>query len=128
MKVERSGLLVRARTGYCNARLGDLLAGKPFEKELETRASGAESSAWSASLQAPFFYLSPNLARVNLALDMDTAPLQFQNQNGKLHAAVNLVGMAYAADRSVVARFSDTLDIDLADSKEVDKFHQKLLH
>jgi len=127
-KVERAGLLVRARTGYCNTKPSDALAGKPIEKELETRASGAQPGSWSASMQAPFFYVSPNLARVNLALDMDAAPLQFEKQRGKMHAAVNLLGMASAGDGSVVAHFSDTLDVDLADSKEVEKLKGKPLH
>jgi VWFA-related protein len=128
VKVERSGVLVRARTGYCNARSSDPLAGKPVEKELETRISGAQSGTWSASMQAPFFYTAPNLARVNLALDLDTAPLQFEKQKGKMHATVNLLGLAHARDGSVVAHFSDTLDVDLPDSKEVEKFQRKPLH
>jgi VWFA-related protein len=128
VKVERGGVLVRARTGYCNAKSSDPLAGKPVEKELETRVSGAQSGSWNASLQAPFFYISPNLARVNLAVDMDTAPLQFEKQKGKMHAAVNLLGMAYARDGSVVAHFSDTLDVDLPDNKEVEKLQRRPLH
>jgi VWFA-related protein len=127
-KVERSGLLVRARTGYCDAKPGNLLAGKPIEKELEARASGTQSGNWSASMQAPFFYISPNLARVNLALDMDGNPLQFQMQNKRMHAAVNLLGLATTPDGSTVARFSDTLEINLADGKEIEKFRLKPLH
>jgi VWFA-related protein len=128
VKLERSGFLVRARAGYCDARTSDPLAGKPIEKELETRLSGVQSGTWKASMQAPFFYVSPNLARVNLALDMETAPLQFEKQKGKMHAAVNLLGMAYTRDGSVVARFSDTVDVDLPDSKEIEKFQRKPLH
>ena len=40
VKVERTGTNVRARSGFCNVQPSDPLAGKPIEKELETRASG----------------------------------------------------------------------------------------
>ena len=127
-KVERSGVLVRARTSFCDAKPSNLLAGKPIEKELEARASGTQSGGWGASMQAPFFYVSPNLARVNLALDMDAAPLKFEMRNKRLHAGVSLLGIASAADGSTVARSSDTLEINLADAKEVEKFRQRPLH
>jgi hypothetical protein len=127
-KVERSGLQVRARAGYCDTKPSNLLAGKPIEKELEARTSGAESGGWGASMQAPFFYVSANLVRVHLALDLDAAPLKFEMRNKRLHAAVNLLGIAGAADGPPAARFSDTLDINLADPKEVDKFRQRAVH
>src|SRR5262249_48755231 len=43
VKVDRGGTIVRARSGYCNSRPVDLLAGKPLEKELENRASGSQA-------------------------------------------------------------------------------------
>ena len=39
VKVERGGTNVRARSGYCNVKPTDALAGKPIEKELEAHAS-----------------------------------------------------------------------------------------
>jgi hypothetical protein len=45
-----------------------------------------------------------------------------------MHAAVNLLGTAGAPDGSTVARFSDSLEINLADAKEVEKFRQSPLH
>jgi len=35
VKVDRGGTIVRSRTGYCNIKPLDFLAGKPIERELE---------------------------------------------------------------------------------------------
>ena len=67
VKVERSGTQVRARSGYCVTKPVDLLAGKPVAKQLEERALGNQPGAISGTVAAPFFYTSPETARVNLA-------------------------------------------------------------
>ena len=56
VKVNKGGTMVRARTYYCNLKSLDPLAGKPAEKQLETRATGDEKGTISAVMQAPFFY------------------------------------------------------------------------
>ncbi len=45
VKVERGGTNVRARSGFCNIVSTDLLAGKPIEKEMESRASASGAAA-----------------------------------------------------------------------------------
>ena len=128
VKTERAGFLVRARSGYCNAKPAALKAGGAAEQQLEARAAAPGAGFWAASMQAPFFYVSPGLARVNVALDVAAAPLQFEKRNGKMHAAINLLGLAYASDGSVAARFTDSLDLNPADSREVEKLKEKPLH
>jgi VWFA-related protein len=128
VKVVRTGLTVRSRNTYCNAPPADSLAGKPIEKELETRINGSQPGTWSASVLTPYFYTAPDLARVDLAMEIDPAPLPFEKQKGRIHAAVNIIGMAYAADGSVITRFSDTLDLHLVDEKEIEALHRKGLH
>ncbi len=54
VKVERGGTEVRARSGYCNVRPTDLLAGNPIEKDLESRAGGEMKGNVTASMEAPF--------------------------------------------------------------------------
>ena len=49
VKVERSGTNVRARSGFCNIVSTDMLAGKPIEKEMESRASASGSAAGSVA-------------------------------------------------------------------------------
>ncbi len=113
VKVERSGTNVRARSGYCNVKPADALAGKPIEKELEAHASSASSGSVAGSLQAPYFYTASNEARVNLVMEIPPSSVEFNKIKGKYHADVNVLGIAYRPDGSVAARFSDQQTFDL---------------
>ncbi|MFY9802992.1 MAG: hypothetical protein WAK30_07675, partial [Candidatus Acidiferrales bacterium] len=138
VKVERGGTNVRARSGFCNVQPSDPLAGTPIEKELESRtlapitagaaASGGAAGAAAApvnagSLETPYFYSSPNEARVHLAMDVPTSSIQFDKVKGKYHADLNVLGIAYRADGTVASRFSDevTLDMDKGDWEKFTK-------
>lgn len=126
VKVEHGGYSVRARSGYCNVRQADLLAGKPAERDLETRvAADVPGTIKSAAMQTPFFYLSPNVARMSLALEIPSDSIQFTKVKGHQHADVNILGIAYNPNGAVGARFSDTVKLDFADKKELEAFLQK---
>ena len=122
------GMNVRARTGYCNVKSTDPLAGKPSEKQLETRVTGSAPGTIAASMQAPFFYASPDTARVDVAIDMPADEIKFDKVKGKYHAAMDVLGIAYRPDGNVAARFSDTVKVDLDDKKHVDQFAEKPFH
>jgi VWFA-related protein len=129
VKVERGGTSVRSRSGYCNDKPLDLLAGTSVEKELEARAAGAAAGNVGASMELPFFYTAPNTARVNVAMEIPAASLKFEKVKGKLHADVNIIGIAYAAgDNAAAAKFSDTVKLELANKKELEEFQAKPLH
>ena len=128
VKVDRGGTIVRARSGYCNARPTDLLAGNPIEKDLETRASGEMKGNVTALMQAPFFYTSPNTAQVHLAVEIPSKALKFDKVKGKQHASLNILGIAYKSDNSIAARFSDTANVDLDGKKEVEEFQKEPYH
>jgi hypothetical protein len=128
VKVDRGGTAVRARSGYCNARPADLLAGNPIEKDLETRAVGEMKGNVSALMQAPFFYTSPNTAKVHLAVEIPSSALKFEKVKGKQHATVNILGIAFKANNSIAARFSDTANVDLDGKKEVEEFLKQPFH
>jgi VWFA-related protein len=123
VRVERSGTNVRARSGYCNVRPTDALAGKPIEKDLEAHASAAAANSAAGSLQAPYFYTASNEARVNLAMEIPPSSVEFNKVKGKYHADVNVLGIAYRPDGSVAARFSDaqTFDLEKDEWKELTK-------
>jgi VWFA-related protein len=137
VKVERSGTNVRARSGFCNIISTDPLAGSPIEKQMESRASApgaavgsAPSSAASGggaagagSLEAPFFYTSPNEARVHLAMEVPTASIDCPKVKGKYHADVNVLGIAYRPDGTVASRFSDEVTLDM-EKDQWEKFTQ----
>ena len=113
VKMEHGGMQVRSRSGYCNVRPVNPLDGKPIEKQMELQAAGSQPGAIHGSLQAPFFYSGPNVAQVNLAMEIPGDSLIFNKDKGKYHANVNVLGIAYNPDGSVGARFNDTLKLDL---------------
>jgi VWFA-related protein len=122
VKVEGHGANVRARSGYCNVKPSDVLAGKPIEKELETRAAASTATA-GGSLETPFFYTSANEARVNLAMEIPSNTIDFAKVKGKYHADVNVLGIAYRPDGTVASRFSDEVSMDF-EKDEWQKFQQ----
>jgi hypothetical protein len=128
VKVDRGGATVRSRTGYCNPRPLDQLKGNPIEKDLETRATASQAGDVTAVLQVPFFYTSPDVARVNIAMEIATQNLKFEKEKGRMHAAVNVLGIAYLPDGGVAARFSDTMKLDFPSKKEMEEFQKQPLH
>jgi VWFA-related protein len=122
VKVDRSGLTVRARSSYCSTKAQDLLAGSSAAKDLELRAAAAASGNVSASIQLPFFYLSPTVARVRVAMEIIPEALKFESKNGKQRAELNVLGIATvtggtAADGDTAARFSDVVKLDVDDRR-----------
>jgi len=128
VKVERGGTNVRFRTGYCNSRSTDVLAGKPEEKQLESRMTGSQPGTITASMLAPYFYTSINAARVNLAIEIPPNTIKFEKVKGKPHATVNVAGIAYKLDGTVAAKFSDSVNLDFQDKKELEEFNSRPFH
>lgn len=113
VKLDKGGMEVRSRSGYCNVRATNPLEGKPVEKQMEAQASGATTGTIHASMEAPYFYAAPNVARVNLTMEIPGDALVFNKDKGRYRANVNILGIAYKPDGSVGARFSDTLSMDM---------------
>lgn len=113
VKLDHGGMNVRSRTGYCNAKSKDVLVGKPIERDLEARSTALAAGVMGGSLEAPFVYTSPNEARVNVAMEIPPASVEFSKEKGKYHADINVLGIAYRPDGSVGARFSDEVTLDL---------------
>jgi VWFA-related protein len=128
VKVDQGGDQVRARSGYCNSKSKDLLAGNPIEKTLESRAAASQAGTVAASMQLPYFYTGPNVARVNVAMEIPSGVMKFEKVKGKFHAEMNVLGIAYNADGSVGARFSDTLKRDFEEKKQVEEFEAAPFH
>ena len=129
VKVEHTGgAVIRARNGYCYAKPHDLLAGNSIEKQLETRAAASQSGNTQASVQAPFFYTSSNVARVNVAMEISPDTMKFDKEKGKLHGTINVLGIAYRPDGSTAARFSDAVKLTFENKKEMEQFKGTQLH
>lgn len=123
VKVDRTGVIVRARNGYYDVRSSDLLAGKPEGKTLEERAASPQPGNIPISIKAPYFYTSADIARVNLAMEAPASELNFEKEKGTFHSEVNVLGIAYREDGSVGARFSDTVKLDL-EKKQLKEFNR----
>ena len=123
VKVDRGDLEVRARKSYCTSKPADLLSGKPAGTALEARAASAAPGNITAKMQLPWFYTAPNVARVNLAMEIVPAAMKFQKEKGgKLHGEFDLAGVAYKADGTAAARVSDIVKFDFDTQQEVDEF------
>jgi hypothetical protein len=135
VKVDRSGTEVRARTGYCSTKPMDVLSGSPVEKTLEAKITAAQAGPLatpggpqSAKMRLPFFYSAPNIARVNVAMELPASGLKFEKKKDLQHAEVNFLGVAYTPEGTVAARFSDTLKLDFDSKEEADAAKKEPLH
>jgi VWFA-related protein len=127
VKMDHGGTQVRARSGYCTAKSKDMLAGKPDGSSLEAHASSDDKGTIAGTLQAPFFYTSPNEARVNVAMEFPARSIDFSKDKGKYHADMKILGIAYRPDGSVAARFSDDVPFDM-EKDEWKQLTQKPMH
>jgi hypothetical protein len=128
VKLTRSDLEVRARKGYCTTKPVDPLSGKPAGQALETRAASGAAGNIGAEMQLPWFYLEPNVAQVDLAMEIIPSAMKFRKEKGKLHGEFDLAGVAYKTDGSVAARFSDTVKLDFDTQKQADEFLKQPYH
>jgi VWFA-related protein len=129
VKVDRGGATVRARSSYCTGKTQDLLTGTSAERTLESRAAAAQPGNMAASIQLPYFYVGPNTARVNLAMEISPETVKFEHKKDAFHAEVNVLGIATSSQEEgeTGARFSDTLNLDF-DEAEMQKWKQRPLH
>jgi len=123
--VDHSGTKVRARSEYCNVKANDPLAGTALDQNLVARASGAAAGNLPARMQVAFFYGAADTAHVDVAAEISAEGLKFEKQNGKLHSALNVLGVAYKPDGTIAARFSDTADFDFDTKDQIDQFQRQ---
>jgi hypothetical protein len=128
VKVDRAGAEVRSRSGYCNVKPRDLLAGSASEKELEAKAFESAPGAYAAPVCAPYFYTARNTALVNVALEIPGEAFKFAKSKGMFDANLVVLGVAVNADGKVAARFSDKVPMMLKDKAMVEAFHQQPFH
>lgn len=112
VKVDTKGLEVRARNGYYDTKGVDALAGKPEGKSLEAQLAGAQAGSAHLSAEASYFYTAANDALVNVALALPSDAFNFEKEKKNYKCDVTILGVAYRADGSVAARFSDSRSLD----------------
>jgi VWFA-related protein len=129
VKVVRSGMTVRARTGYCESKTLEILSGTPAERDLEARmTANAMPNVTGASMRTPFFYNDAKTARVNLVIDMPGDAIHFVENSGRFRAIVNVLGIASLPDGTLAARFTDSVNLSFEEKKEVEAFSRSPYH
>jgi VWFA-related protein len=129
VKVDRAGVVVRARESYVDTRSPDFLATQAEGKALEAIAESSAAGEIPITITKPYFFVKPGLARVNLTLSIPGADVEFKKHEDKFEAVVTILGVARRADGSVAARFcdADSLDFD-RDERQVfsknDYYHE----
>jgi hypothetical protein len=122
VKVKRDGMNLRSREGYCKRTPGDLLSGNAAERTLEQRALAAQSGNIAATMQAPYFYKSANVARVAAVLEINPANVAFKKEKNKFVAQLDILGIANKDDGAAGARFSDIVKFEFDSQAQVDQF------
>jgi hypothetical protein len=56
---------------------------------MEAEAAGGREGSIKGSMQVPYFYSSPNLARVNVTIDVPSDSLNFNKDKGNYHSDVS---------------------------------------
>jgi VWFA-related protein len=121
VKVSRKGVQLRYRNGYYDLKSPDLLAGKPEGKILEEQAASAQPGQVPVLLSTPYFFSSPGVARVNVALEVPGSALDFEKEKKDVHSKVQVLVIAYRGDGSVAARFSDSVKVGM-EKKDLKQF------
>ena len=121
VKVIRGGVQIRHRPGYYDLKSHDMLAGNPEGKNLEAFATGAQAGEIPVRLSFPYFYSSPQVARVYVSLQIPASEIEFGKEKKDMHSQVEVLGIASTANGAVAARFSDTVKLDM-DKKNVKDF------
>lgn len=112
VKTDRGGLTLRARSSYCTGGAPSLVTANPVDNDLAKRAAASQSGDIEASMQLPFFYESPGVARVDVVMSIQPGSFKLAEKQGRLHADVNILGIASTPDGETGGRFNDTLTLD----------------
>jgi VWFA-related protein len=127
--VNRPDVKVLGRNLYCNVvEAATAVAVKPRENELDKLAASDEAGNTSASASVPFFYEPNGVARVTLALAIPSPVLEPTDRNGKLHAEMEVLGVAYVPSGEVSARFTHKMKFDFDTRQQFDDFLRRPLY
>src|ERR1017187_2180415 len=141
VQVRRPGIALKYKQGYSLEAPATVTAASLVEPipgaearallaQMAIRAASApiaspSSASVAASMLLPYFYTAPNVALVNLAMEIGTANLKFRTVDGKQHAELRLDAGASRPDGGVAGRFSDTVKLHFAAEAEVEAFRKR---
>jgi VWFA-related protein len=121
VKTDLKGVTLKYRDGYIDRSPIDVLASSRQEKALLTALASPRSAAQVALLFRPvYFYDSPRSARVLVVSRIRMEKIAFRKRAGQMSAELNVMGVAYAEDGAIAARFSETLPVSFDKEKEAE--------
>jgi len=119
VKSDVKGLKLKHRDGYVDPRPQDALAGSKGERSLMSAISSPTPlTQLPVTFRPVFFYDSPQLARVPISVRIQRGTIELKKKGGLMVNAVDVMGVAYAEDGSVAARFSETLNLAVEKERE----------
>jgi VWFA-related protein len=119
VKTDVKGLKLKHRNGYLDPRPADALAGSKGERSLMSAISSpTPMTQLPVTFRPVFFYDSPQLARVPISARIQHGTIELKKKGGLMVNAVDIMGVAYAEDGSVAARFSETLNLAIEKERE----------
>jgi VWFA-related protein len=119
VKTDLKGVSLRYRKGYLDRRPVDTLASSKQERTLLTALASPEKAVQlPLTFRASYFYDSPRLARVLVSARVRLETIEVKKKGGQMGSDVNMMGVAYAEDGAVSARFSETLHLAFDKGKE----------
>jgi VWFA-related protein len=121
VKTDLKGVTLKYRDGYIDRSPIDVLASSRQEKALLTALASPSSATQVPILFRPaYFYDSPRSARVLVSTRVRMGKIAFRKRAGQMGADLNLMGVAYAEDGSIAARFSETLPVSFDKENEAE--------
>ncbi len=110
--VDRRGAEIRARDSYVDTRSPDLLATEEEGRQLEALEANIKPGDIPITLTKPYFYVKPDLARVNLTLSIPGSEIEYKKEGDRFVAHLSVLAIAHRDDGSVATRFSDTMALE----------------
>jgi VWFA-related protein len=113
------GVSLRHKKEYQDQKPADTLTSSSQEKTLLTAlASPATATQLPIFFLPAYFYETPQIARVLFEARFSISNTAFKKAGGQMSADLNVMGIAYAEDGSIAARFSETLPLSFDREKE----------
>ena len=121
VKTKAKGVTLKYRPGYQDRRPIDVLASSKQEKTLlSALASPGAATQLPIVFRPVYFFDSPQSARVLITARLLLENVVLRKKGAQLSTDLNVMGVAYAEDGSVAARFSETVPIAFDKEKEAE--------
>jgi VWFA-related protein len=127
VKTELKGVSLKYQPGYQDRRPVDALASSRQEQKLLTAlATPGAAAQLPVAFRPMYFYLPSRGARVLVAARIRMEKTAFSKKGEQIGTDLNIMGVAYAENGSIAARFSQTLPVSF-DKENESEFRKESL-